>query len=316
MRSRFGWWASFLLLLFADSLILPAQEAPSSRTGAVPPPRLPGAPRCTIFPATNVWNQDISRLPVAANSARLIASIGLNKPLHPDFGSNPAYGIPYTVVGSSQKRSAVRFTYADESDLGPYPIPPHPRIEAGSDHHLLLVDRDACRLYELYALAHTASGWTAGSGAIWNLGSNALRPDSWTSADAAGLPILPGLTRYEEVAAGLIAHALRITVPRTRRAHIYPARHDAGESDDPALPSMGLRLRLKASVNLQGFSPGDRVILTCLQHYGVIVADNGSPWFISGVSDPRWNDDDLRRLARISGANFEVVDTGTLHNRI
>ncbi len=278
-------------------------------------PRLPGAPRCTIFPTTNVWNRDISYLPVAAHSALLIASIGLSRPLHPDFGSNPAYGIPYTVVGAAQKRSIVRFTYAAESDLGPYPIPAHPRLETGSDHHLLLVDRDACRLYELYALAHAMTGWTAGSGAIWNLSSNALRPDGWTSADAAGLPILPGLVRYDEVAAGFIAHALRVTVPRTRPAHIYPARHDAGTSDDLSLPPMGLRLRLKASVDLRGFSHLDRVILTCLQRYGAIVADNGSPWFVSGTSDPHWNDEDLHRLDRITGADFEVVNTDTLRNK-
>jgi len=251
-------------------------------------------------------------LPVAADSARLIASIGIDRALHPDFGSNPAYGIPYSVVGAAQKRAAVRFTYAAESDPGPYPIPLRPRIEAGSDHHLVLVDRDSCRLYELYALTHTRAGWEAGSGAIWDLNSNALRPDGWTSADAAGLPILPGLARYDEVVTGLIAHALRVTVPRPRHAHLYPARHDAG--DDALAPPMGLRLRLKASVDLQGFSAADRVILTCLQHYGVIVADNGAPWFISGASDPRWNDDDLHRLGRMTGADFEVVNTDALRN--
>jgi len=275
---------------------------------------LPGVPRCPIFPASNVWNRDVSALPVAADSARLLAAIGLPRGLHPDFGSDLAYGIPYNVAGRSQPKARVRFDYAGESDPGPYPIPAHPMIEAGGDAHLLLVDRDACRLYELYAARHTANGWTAGSGAIWDLRSNRLRPDTWTSADAAGLPILPGLVRYDEVARGVIDHALRFTVPRTRTAHLYPARHDAGDGNDPSLPPMGLRVRLKASVNLSGFSPADRAILTCLKRYGMILADNGSPWFISGVSDQRWNDDDLRLLGRITGADLEVVDTSTLRN--
>ncbi len=275
---------------------------------------VPGAPRCPIFPASNVWNRDISALPVAADSARLLATIGLDRGLHPDFGSDPGNGIPYNVVGRSQSKAPVRFDYADESDPGLYPIPPRPLIEAGGDAHLLLVDRDACRLYELYAVKRTASGWTAGSGAIWDLRSNRLRPDTWTSADAAGLPILPGLARYDEVARGVIDHALRFTAPRTRTAHLYPARHDAGDGNDPSLPPMGLRVRLKASVDLSGFSPADRAILTCLKRYGMILADNGSPWFISGAPDRRWNDDDLRLLGRISGADLEVVDTSSLRN--
>jgi hypothetical protein len=211
----------------------------------------------------------------------------------------------------------VHFDYADESDKGPYPIPAHPLIEGGpdatGDRHVLLVDRDACRLYELYDLERTGTGWHGGSGAFWSLRSNALRPDGWTSADAAGLPILPGLVRYDEVAAGLITHALRFTAPRTAQAHIYPARHDAGRTV-PGLPPMGLRVRLKASVDIRGFSPQARVILQALKIYGIILADNGSPWYITGAPDPRWNDDDLHQLKRITGADLEVVDTSHLRN--
>jgi hypothetical protein len=276
--------------------------------------RVPGAPKCQIFPSTNVWNKDISSLPVAANSAAMIQAIGISRGLHPDFGSYLEYGIPYAVVPGSQRKVHVQFQYADESDPGPYPIPANPPIEGGSDHHMLLVDSGHCTLYELWSAQKTASGWQAGSGAIWSLSSNALRPNGWTSADAAGLPILPGLVRYDEVAAGLIAHALRFTAPNTRKAHIYPARHDASSDTSASLPPMGLRIRLKASVNISGFSKYDRVILTALKHYGMILADNGSPWFISGVSDRRWNDDDLHLLDRIAGADLEVVDTSHLRN--
>jgi hypothetical protein len=277
-------------------------------------PRVPGAPRCPVFPASNVWNRDISHLPVAANSRQLIGSIGLDTGLHPDFGSDPSYGIPYAFVSGGQRKMWVRFDYADESNAGPYPIPPHPPIERSGDRHLLVVDRDDCRLYELYDLQRAGSGWHAGSGAIWNLRSNALRPDGWTSADAAGLPIFPGLVRYDEVRAGLIAHALRFTAPHTRSSHIYPARHDAGDGNDSSLPPMGLRVRLKASVSINSFSKSDQVILRALKRYGLILADNGSPWFITGAPDPHWNDDDLHRLDRITGADFEVVNTATLRN--
>jgi hypothetical protein len=270
-----------------------------------------------MFPPSNVWNQDISKLPVAKNSAQLIAAIGLKRGLHPDFGSYSGYGIPYMVVSGHQPKVSVHFDYADESDKGPYPIPANPLIEGGpdatGDRHVLLVDRDACRLYELYALERTGTGWHAGSGAIWNLRSNALRLDGWTSADAAGLPILPGLVRYDEVAAGLITHALRFTAPRTAQAHIYPARHDAGRTA-LGLPPMGLRVRLKASVDIRGFGPQARVILQALKIYGIILADNGSPWYITGAPNPRWNDDDLHQLKRITGADLEVVDTSRLRN--
>jgi hypothetical protein len=256
----------------------------------------------------------VTGLPVAANSDQMIAAIGLHTGLHPDFGHEASYGIPYNVVGRSTPRVRVSFDYADESDRGPYPIPTHPRVEAGGDRHILIVDRSACRLYELYDAQHTANGWHAGSGAIWKLKSNKLRPDGWTSADAAGLPILPGLVREDELARGVIDHALRFTAPRTRSAHIYPARHDAGAGNNFSVPPMGLRVRLKASVDISGFPPDDRVILTALKTYGMILADNGSPWYISGASDPHMNDDALHVLDRITGADLEVVDTSGFRN--
>ena len=243
-----------------------------------------------------------------------MATIGAGAHLHPDFGSYAGYGIPYNVVGSSTTRSHVTFQYADESDVGPYPIPANPKIEAGSDRHLLMWDKSACKLYELYAATKTSLGWHAGSGAIWDLRSNALRPDGWTSADAAGLPILPGLVRYDEVAAGAIRHAIRFTAPVTRSAHIYPARHDAGAGNSTSYPPMGLRLRLKASVDIGHFSPRMRIILTAMRRYGIILADNGSAWFFSGASDPRWNDDELNELKALIGSDFEVVGTFGLRN--
>jgi hypothetical protein len=275
----------------------------------VPPPAPVAA--CAIFPSSNPWNRDISTLPLAADSAILIGSIGLDANLHPDFSAT-GYGIPINVVGPSTPLAPVAFGYADESDAGPYPIPAAPFIEGGSDRHMLLWDTSACRLYELFAAVNGGGGWTAGSGAIWDLRSNALRPDGWTSADAAGLPILPGLVRYDEVASGAIFHAIRFTAPHTRTAHVYPARHDAGESGSSALPPMGLRVRLKASVDISGFGPQARVILTALKRYGLMLADNGSPWYITGAPDTRWDDDELHALHQLTGADFEVVDSGSL----
>jgi hypothetical protein len=284
--------------------------------GAATPQAAPlgAAPRCPVFPQTNVWNTDISALPVAANSATLLGAIGLSTGVHPDFGSYAGYGIPFNVVAGTNPKVRVRFDYAPESDRGPYPIPARPKIEGGSDRHMLIVDRDACKLYELFAARKTASGWRAGSGAIWDMKSNALRPDGWTSADAAGLPILPGLVRYKEVADGLIDHALRFTAPHTRTAHVYPARHDAGASNSAALPAMGTRVRLRADFDLSQLSPQARVIAVAMQHYGMILADNGSAWYVSGSSHPNFNDDDLRTLNRIKGSDFEVVDTSGLVN--
>jgi hypothetical protein len=241
--------------------------------------------------------------------------------MHADFGSGlwdgGPIGIPITVVGKGQPKSTVRFEYADESDRGPYPIPAGVKIEGGAasdgDRHALIVDRDACRLYELYALRRVGGRWTAGSGAIWNLRSNRVRPAGWTSADAAGLPILPGLARYDEVASGRIDHALRFTVSRTRRAYVWPARHYASSLTDPALPPMGARLRLKSSFDTSGFPRQARVVLEALKRYGMIVADNGSDWYVSGAPDPRWSNDDLHTLGRVPGSAFEVVDTSSLH---
>lgn len=306
-RRRFSGRPLQLALVFAVVALLAG-----SAEGALAK-SLPGAAGCPMFPATNVWNRRVDQLPVRADSATLIASIGLDRGLHPDFGSYSGYGIPYNVANRKTPKRYVTFQYKSESDRGPYPIPKTVKREAGSDHHILIVDKDACKLYELFAASKSASGaWRAGSGAIWNLRLNHLRPNGWTSADAAGLPILPGLARYDEVAAGVIAHALRFTAPTTRSAHIYPARHDAGAGNDPALPAMGLRVRLKSSVSLAGFSKQARIILVALQRYGMILADNGSPWYVTGAPDPHWNDDDLHALGRITGDMFEAVDTSNL----
>ena len=284
--------------------------------------RLPGAPACPIFPANNPWNERVDNLPVAASSAQMIASIGVDTGLHPDFGSGlydgQPIGIPFDVVSKSTPRSHVRFDYSDESDHVAYPIPKTVHIEGGrastGDRHAILVDKSACRLYELFALYPTSGGrWKAGSGATWDLRSNHVRPAGWTSADAAGLPIFPGLARYDEVARGAIDHALRFTAERTRRAYIYPARHYASSSDDPSLPPMGLRVRLKASVDISGFPRQTRIVLQALKTYGTILADNGSNWYISGAPDPRWSNDALHTIGRITGGDFEVVDTSSLH---
>ncbi|MGN6377472.1 MAG: hypothetical protein ACTHNU_00825, partial [Gaiellales bacterium] len=240
--------------------------------------------------------------------------IGLDTGLHPDFGSYLGYGIPYNVVAGSRTRVHVRFQYASESDPGPYPIPSAPHIEAGSDHHLLIVDRDHCKLYELYNAHHGSSGWTAGSGAIWSMTSNALRPNGWTSADAAGLPILPGLVRYQEDANGVIDHALRFTAPRTCSGHIYPARHDAGSGSCASLPPMGLRVRLRASFDVNRLAPQARPIAVALKRYGMILADNGSPWYVTGASNRLWNDDQLHTLGMITGRDLVVVHTSRFRN--
>ncbi len=291
-------------------------------SGAAAPAAAPTIAGCPIFPASSVWNQRVDSLPVAADSAQLIASIGLGSGVHADFGSGlwdgSTIGIPFVVVhGKTTPKSRVKFDYADESDKGPYPIPTNVPIEGypktgDGDRHALILDRDSCKLYELYALQRAGSGWSAGSGAIWNLRSNALRPAGWTSADAAGLPILPGLARWADVASGQIDHALRFTASRTRMAYIYPARHYASSDSDPALPPMGLRVRLKASVDISGLPRQARIVAQAMKTYGLILADNGSPWYVSGAPDPHWSNDQLHALGALHGSDFEVVDTSTL----
>jgi len=277
--------------------------------------RMPSAQRCPVFPKSNPWNKRVDSLPVAANSDEIVRSIGAGGSVHADFGSGlwegAPIGIPVTVVGRKQPKKRVSFDYADESDRGPYPIPRNVKIEGGrsstGDRHAIIIDRSSCRLYELYALYPKGSGWRAGSGAIWSLRSNKLRPAGWTSADAAGLPIFPGLARYDEVKRGVIDHALRFTVQRTRRSYVYPARHYASDSNDASLPPMGLRLRLKASFDVSDYSRQARIVLTALKRYGMIVADNGSSWYITGAPDARWSNDQLHTLGRVKGSDFEVV---------
>jgi hypothetical protein len=279
--------------------------------------RLPTAKRCPVFPKTNPWNQRVGRLPVAQSSDAVIASIGLNTGLHADFGSGlwegSPIGIPFDIVTRKTRRSRVTFEYSDESDRVGYPIPKRVHIEGGSDHHALLLDKTACRLYELGGLAKQSGRWHAWAGATWSLRSNKVRPAGWTSADAAGLPIFPGLARYDEVKRGVIDHALRFTVQRTRRAYIYPARHFASSLTDPTLPPMGLRVRLKASFDVSDYPRQARIVLIALKRYGMIVADNGSNWYISGAPNKGWSNDQLHTLGQVKGSSFEVVDTSSLH---
>lgn len=277
-----------------------------------------------LLPDDNPWNQDVSKEPIDPNSDQIIASIGANRPLHPDFGTvyqGAPSGIPYIVVPGNQKKVPVTFTYNDESDPGPYPVPPGAPIEGGpkakGDRHILMLDRDNWKLYELFsAYPDGMGGWKAGSGAIFDLKSNKLRPAGWTSADAAGLPILPGLVRYDEVVEQkAIKHALRFTVVKSRRAYVYPATHFASRRTDPNLPPMGMRVRLKADYDVSKFPPECQVILRALKTYGMIVADNGGNWFVSGAPDPRWNDDNLHALKKVKGRDFEVIKMGKLVTR-
>lgn len=273
-----------------------------------------------MFPANNVWNVAIDTLPLDANSAAYVNTIGAARTAHADFGTVYAgapNGIPFVVVTSTQPKVAVSFDYAAESDPGPYPIPSDAPIEGGSqssgDRHVLIVDRDAGKLYELFAAYPNGDGtWRAGSGAVFNLDNNALRPSSWTSADAAGLPIVPGLVRYEEVVAGELHHALRFTAPQTRNTYIWPARHQASNLTGIAYPPMGQRFRLKQSFDISNFGPNVRVILRALKRYGMFLADNGSSWFLSGAPDPRWDDDELHQLSLLHGSDFEAVDESSL----
>jgi hypothetical protein len=280
------------------------------------PPDNEPIPARTVFPLDNAWNRDVSSDPVDPNSGNLIASCGATRSLHPDFGTEyegVPWGIPYVTVRGNQARVPVSFYYGDESDPGPYPIPPNAPIEGGTassgDRHVIVVDIDNWMLYELFDARPVNGGasWTAGSGAIFDLSSNAMRPAGWTSADAAGLPIFAGLARYDEVASGAISHALRFTCPTTRRAYVPPARHYASSQTSPNLPPMGMRVRLKSNVDVSTFPPDVQVILTALKKYGMILADNGGGFFVSGAPDPRWNDANIDTMKRIKGSDFEVV---------
>lgn len=310
--------SSTIAMVFIVPLIIGA-ACGSPRVVAGQSPQLGG---CPIFPESNVWNTPIDTLPVDHNSTTYVASIGSSTHVHPDFGAGlyegAPIGIPYVVVPQGQTKVPISFGYASESDPGPYPIPPNPPIEGGpsstGDRHILVIEQGTCKLYETWSTYPNGDGsWNAGSGAIFDLRSNALRQDTWTSADAAGLPILPGLARYDEIAAGAITHALRFTAPRTRTSYLWPARHQAGSSSSLSLPPMGQRFRLKASVNIAGFSHDTQIILTALKKYGMILADNGSSWYISGTPDDRWNNDQLvGELGQLHGSDFEAVDESSL----
>jgi hypothetical protein len=296
--------------------------APSASTAPVPAASSPAPPSaspsrsagCAILPPDNVWHADVSRLPVLAQSGAYVAGIGAAKPLHPDFGA--PFGIPVTTIRADQPRVPVRFGYAGESDPGPYPIPANALIEGGpnadGDRHVILYDPAGCKLYELYDAHVQGSGWAAGSGAVYDLRSNRLRRAGSTSADAAGLPILPGLVRYDEVKAGHIDHAIRMTAPQTRNAYLWPARHAASTRTDANLPPMGLRLRLKAGVDISRLPRPARVIAEALKRYGTILADNGSAWYLSGTQDDHWDDDALNALKSLHGSDFEAVDESGL----
>jgi hypothetical protein len=277
---------------------------------------------CPVLPWNNVWNVPVDHLPVHPDSAAYISAIGTNKSVHPDFGSGTwdgaPIGIPYTIVSGNQPKINITFDYSDESDPGPYPIPLDAPIEGGpqstGDRHALVLDRDNCMLYETWSTYPLPDGsWQAGSGAIFNLRSNALRPSGWTSADAAGLPILTGLARYDEVASGEIRHALRFTAPQTRKAFVWPARHHASALTGLNYPPMGQRFRLKADFDISHFSPDVQVLLRALKKYGMILADNGSSWYISGVPDPGWNNDMfVGELGQVKGSDFEAIDESSL----
>lgn len=296
-------------------LVLVAACATGSAGGVTAAADRPSAPTptiagCPLFPAGDAWRRDISRTRLDPHSAAWVRSIGATLHLHPDFGSDPSYGIPYSVVPASQKRVPIRFTaYGDQSDPGPYPVPSTARIEAGGDRHVLVASRN-CHLYELYDAHRSGKGWAAASGAVFDLRSSRLRPDGWTSADAAGLPILPGLVRPDEIRAGHIDHALRFTAPRTQRGFIHPATHQAGSTSSAGVPPMGARFRLKASFSLRGYHGAALIIARALKTYGMFLADNGSPWFLSGATYRGWNDSDLDQLKQIPGSAFQAVYTG------
>lgn len=311
------WLGVFALALFCQEAGAGLKEPVT----AAPSPRPPMIGDCSVFPADHVWNTPITDLPVDPMSDAYVQSIGANIGLHPDFGAafwqGAPIGIPYNLVPGTQPLVPMRFLYADESDPGPYPFPRNARIEGGpssdGDRHVLVIETDNCILYETWSSYPRPNGsWRAGSGAVFDLNAYALRPAGWTSADAAGLPIFPGLVRYEEVAAGAINHALRFTIPETRREYIWPARHYASDSNDPTLPPMGQRFRLKAAFDISSYPADVQVILSALKTYGMFVSDNGSSWYVTGIPDSRWNDETLHELSSVLGANFEAVDESSL----
>lgn len=276
---------------------------------------------CNIFPTENIWNTPIDKMPLDPNSDTYVQTIGATKTLHPDFGAGEwngaPIGIPYVLVPGTQPKVKVTFDYPDESDQELYPVPPNAPIEGGysstGDRHILMIDKDNCRLYELYSSYPNGDGtWKAGSGAIFDLNSNNLRTDTWTSADAAGLPIYPGLMNYEDIVKGEINHAIRFTVPQTQKKYLWPARHYASSLTDKKYPPMGQYFRLKSTFDTSGYSKENQIILKALKKYGMILADNGSAWYISGIPDPRWNDDDLNKLKALKGSDFEAVDVSSL----
>ncbi|MCC7361754.1 MAG: hypothetical protein IT317_19890 [Anaerolineales bacterium] len=295
--------------------------APAATTGPALASAAPEIAGCQVFPADNIWNTPVDTLPVHPNSAAFVETIGLDANVHADFGSGEwdggPIGIPYVVVPGSQAKVSVEFVWDDESDPGPYPVPANPPIEGGpdadGDRHILMLDSDNCILYELFHAYPEGGGeWSANAGAIFDLGSNLLRPDTWTSADAAGLPILPGLARYDEVASGEITHALRFTAPETLDGYLWPARHEASDLTGSEYPPLGLRLRLRADFDISGYSAPVQVILRALKKYGLILADNGSPWYISGAPDERWDNEMLHELDDVLGSDFVAVDTSGL----
>jgi|SRR3990172_257795 len=325
----------FAILLIQSCQVLPKQDIPTvsatetvaqetilessdtAPTGTSSPtgtsPMLGG---CPMFPADNFWNAPVDDLPVHPQSDAWIDSIGRHEGFHMDFGSGEwdggLIGIPYNIVqGESIKKSAPDFYYDSESDAGPYPIPPDPSIEYGSDHHILTIDADTCHLYEIYDARLESGQWSGGSGAIWDLNSNVLRPEGWTSADAAGLPILPGLVRYDELAAGQIDHSLRFTAENTN-GFIWPARHLTSDEVAPNIPPMGARFRLKASVDISGYPPFLQPLLQAMKSYGIVLADNGSNWFVSGAPDERWENEMLHLLDELTGDDFEAIDTSVM----
>ena len=306
--------------LIIGAVLALAAAAAAAAAAAGRYPFATGTGGCQVFPADNPWHENVSKLAVSPRSGAYIASIGAGGFLHPDFGSNLTYGIPYAVVPRSQAKVPIHFTaYGAQSDRGPYPIPPGAPVEGGAgssgDRHVLVLQAGACKLYELYSAHPNPDGsWDAGSGAVFDLHSDRLRPDGWTSADAAGLPIFAGLIRYDEIRRGYINHAIRFTAPRTQAGFIHPATHFASSSTNADLPPMGLRLRLKASFDISRFPRVARIILAAMKKYGLILADNGSPWYFQGATDPRWNDDQLDTLKSVPGSAFEVVASGPIRH--